>query len=462
MFRTRHAPASKTPFLAIIALLILSLCSMGVTVWMLVDFLREQRIVHELIANLPHDVRDSAEELIGELRLQFRLTILVILNAVLTTLAIVILWRAYHISQESLRDIKAQASDILSSMEEGVITTDLRGEITSINQRGRHFLQLEDDGIGHLLSEVCLHMPLDQYRKEMQERVHSEETRDFTVLLDGTLRTLRGFCQPLRNRDDRIIGHILQLRDVTERVFIDDRLRRMERYMGLGNLAAGLHHEIKNPLAALSLHVQLLEEQLDQSNVSDDIQEMLGVIKTEVLRVGGVLENFRDYASIGRLNFDKVDVVELLERQAAFLRPQARHQQVKIVVEAPGTDLPEISVDPIRLEQVLLNLVLNAMEAMPRGGEIRMRADLQSEEETLKLEVADSGPGIPKDLQDRIFDPYFTTKSQGTGMGLALCDKIIREHNGAIDCRSSPSGTTFQIILPIHITQLVGTRTEDD
>ncbi|MCA9041853.1 MAG: PAS domain-containing protein, partial [Planctomycetaceae bacterium] len=303
MFRVHQDPTSKTPFLAIVGLLVLSLSALGVTVWIMDDFLREQEIVQELIKTLPPEQTDSAEELIGELRWQFRLTILVILNMVLTALAVVILWRAYRASQESLQTIKAQASDILSCMDQAVITTTLDGEVTSINQRGRQFLQLPEDVVGQQLKEICTQIPLEQYRLEMSHRENSEETRDFTLELDGTLRTLRGFCQPLRDREDQISGHILQLRDVTERVLIDERLRRMERYMGLGNLAAGLHHEIKNPLAALSLHVQLLEEQLDQSDVSDEIQDMLGVIKTEVMRVGGVLENFRDFASVGHLHY---------------------------------------------------------------------------------------------------------------------------------------------------------------
>ncbi|MEZ6044313.1 MAG: ATP-binding protein [Planctomycetaceae bacterium] len=462
MFRIRQDPTRKTPGLAIIGLLVLSVSALLVTVWIMVDFLREQEIVQELIKKLPADMTASAEELIGELRWQFRLTILIVLNLVLTALAVVILWRAYRSSQESLRDIKAQASDILSCMDQGVITTSLSGEITSINRRGQQFLELSEDVVGQFLKDVCRQIPLEAYRQEMQAAVTSDETHDFTILLGGTVRTLRGFCQPLRDRSDQISGHILQLRDVTERVLIDERLRRMERYMGLGNMAAGLHHEIKNPLAALSLHVQLLEEQLDQSDASDEIQDMLGVIKTEVMRVGGVLENFRDFASIGHLHYDKIDVMEMLERQIKLLRPQAEMQQIIFELEPEEEPLRPLMGDRIRLEQVMLNLLLNSMEAIQKQGEIHLRAIPANDPEFIKVEISDTGPGIPPDLQDRVFDPYFTTKSQGTGMGLALCDKIIRQHNGTIDFRSSASGTTFEITLPIILKHLAPDRTEDD
>ncbi|QDU82186.1 Sensor protein ZraS [Polystyrenella longa] len=462
MFRIRQDPTRKTPALAIIGLLVLSLSALGVSAWIMVDFQREQIIVQELIKNLPPNMTASAEELMGELRWQFRLTILIVINVILTALAVVILWRAYRSSLESLRDIKAQASDILSSMDQAVITTDMQGEITSINERGRQFLQLEDDGIGHRLNEASSQIALEEYRQEMQLPESIEETRDFTLMLEGTLRTLRGFCQPMKNREFQVIGHIIQLRDVTERVLIDERLRRMERYMGLGNLAAGLHHEIKNPLAALSLHVQLLEEQLDQSDASDDIQEMLGVIKTEVMRVGGVLENFRDFASVGHLHYDDVEVQELLDRQLKLIRPQAEQQGVTLKTEFSTEPIPTVEMDRIRLEQVLLNLLLNAIEAMPEGGTISVEVTRMTEPDSVRIEISDTGSGIPVDLQDRIFDPYFTTKSQGTGMGLALCEKIIRQHNGALDFRSSPRGTTFRISLPLKMNHLETTRTEYD
>lgn len=215
--------------------------------------------------------------------------------------------------------------------------------------------------------------------------------------------------------------------------------------MALGSLAAGLHHEIKNPLAALSLHVQLMEEELDK-DAPDSVLEMLCVIKTEVARIGGVLEGFRDFASIDRLSCSELSIDELIDRQVKLIKPKADAQMIDVVVRISEA-LPPIHADRIRLEQVMLNLFVNAMDAMPDGGKLTIQ--LSTAPSAVRIEVIDTGPGIPEDLKKRIFDPYFTTKSEGTGMGLALCDKIVRLHNGTLDFRSSQHGTIFDITLPI-------------
>lgn len=446
MFRNQPAATGKTYRLAIAGLLGLSVTALAVTIWVMNDFLREQEIVAELITLLPPDGQTAAQELAGELRWQFRLSILVVLNLVVTAFTLVLLWRAYRSSQESLRDIKALAGDILSSMDQAVITTNLNGVVTSINRRGVEMLELTEDHVGRLIRELSDQLPLEQFRKATRETESPPEYQDFPILTRGTDRVLRAFCQRLHDREQEDIGDVIQLRDVTERVLMEDRMRRMERYMGLGSLAAGLHHEIKNPLAALSLHVQLMEEEFDDKT-PDTIQEMLSVIKTEVARVGGVLEGFRDFASVDRLSRSELDLRKLIDRQVKLVKPKTDLHHIEMLVEIPDS-IPPINVDRVRIEQVLLNLIVNAIDAMPQGGTLTIRATAVSPD-VIHIEVIDTGSGIPDDLKNSVFDPYFTTKSDGTGMGLALCDKIARQHHGTLDFRSSPHGTTFDLILPI-------------
>ncbi|MFK8114321.1 MAG: nitrogen regulation protein NR(II) [Rubripirellula sp.] len=447
MFRVQSTATNQKYRLAIIGLLLLSTAALAVTIWVMVDFLREQEIVEDLIRQLPVEATSSAEELAGELRWQFRLTTLVVLNLVVTGLAVVLLWRAYRSSQDSLRDIKALAGDILSSMDQAVITTDSSGNVTSINRRGLELLSPVGECVGRPLSELSREVPLDDFRKDWAAQKPVGMTRDFKVGGNLGERVLRAFCQNLSDINDNQIGFVLQLSDVTTRILIDDRLRRMERYMGLGSMAVGLHHEIKNPLAALSLHVQLLEEQLDEQGISDEAHGMIGIIKTEVTRIGGVLEGFRDFASISTLNCEKVDVQGIVERQVQLIAPQATQQRINVQTVFPDGAMPQVAADRIRLEQVLLNLLVNSMEAMPTGGELKIRA--LPTKDSVRLEVTDSGPGIPDDLKDSVFDPYFTTKSEGTGLGLALCDKIMRHHHGSLEFRSSTHATTFVMTIPI-------------
>ncbi|MFT5327259.1 MAG: signal transduction histidine kinase [Planctomycetaceae bacterium] len=450
MFRVNPTETSKAYRLAIVSLLALSAAAFAVTVWVMVDFLHEQEIVHGLISQLPPEAAPAAKELEGELRWQFRLSILVVLNLVVTAFAVVLLARANRATQESLRDIKAQAGDILGSMDLAVITTDLSGVVTSINRRGIEMLALDGEYVGRPLSDLSESILLEEFRQATQLNNDGSVTRDYSHSVKGSIRILRAFCQPLKNHEAEEIGNILQLRDVTERALMDDRLLRMERYMGLGSLAAGLQHEIKNPLAALSLHVQLLEEEIASSATTDEAQEMLSVIRTEVARIGGVLENFRDFASLGRLNLATVDLAGLIDRQVRLIGPQTNLQKIDIRVELPDEPLPSLQGDRVRLEQVLLNLLVNAMEAMPEGGTLTVRVETSraNDADTLRVEVLDTGPGITDAVRSRIFDPYFTTKNDGTGMGLALCDKIIRQHNGRIEIGSSQNGAVFEIILP--------------
>lgn len=446
MFRVQATATKKKFQLAIIGLLLLSTAALAVTIWVMVDFLREQEIVEELIQQLPVEATSSAEELAGELRWQFRLSTLVVLNLVVTGIAVVLLWRAYRSSQESLRDIKARASDILSSMDQAVITTNIAGDVTSINQRGLELLSLSGECVGRPLDGLSPDVPLDRFRCDWVAQKSFGMTRDFKTGANGQ-RVLRAFCQTLNDIEDNEIGFVLQLRDVTNRILIEDRMRRMERYMGLGSLAAGLHHEIKNPLAALSLHAQLLEEQLEEGDVSDEIQQMLGVIKDELSRIGGVLEGFHDFASVNRPNIGPLKLQDLVQRQVALITPTAQLQGVDVQMQVDGRFCDELMADRVRLEQVLLNLFVNGMEAMPDGGLLSVRVAQIGD--FVKIEVADTGGGIAPELHDRVFDAYFTTKGSGTGLGLALCDKIMRQHNGVLDFLSSSSGTTFRMTLPI-------------
>lgn len=179
---------------------------------------------------------------------------------------------------------------------------------------------------------------------------------------------------------------------------------------------------------------------------------MLGVIKTEVARVGGVLEGFRDFASVGRLNLAEVDLAKLIDRQATLIGPQAEARGIDVQVKLPTEPLLPVQVDRVRLEQVLLNLVINAMEAMPDGGTIIIRVSIVRDQtpHSIRIEIIDTGPGVDENVRSRIFDPYFTTKGEGTGMGLALCDKIVRQHHGSLDFHSTKHGSIFDITLPIE------------
>ena len=455
MFRRRSQEPVQHFGIAIAFLLLFSLASLGVTIWVMVDLVREQELVAQMLRKLPADTKPYAIEMAGELRWQFRLSIVVGLNLLATAMALILLWRAYRVSQASLRDIRALAGDILRSVDQAVITTNLQGHITSINQRGLELFEHDHQVIGQSLAALTAQLPLSELCNAVQHSSPAQLTRDYKYLPDGKTHVvrLRANCDILRGYDNQPMGHIIQLRDVTERALIDERMQRMERFLELGSLSVGLHHEIKNPLTALSLHSQLLEEELQQLQLETTATETLQIMRQEIARIGQVLESFRDFASLGHLHLAEEDVTELVENIRRLLGPEAHKHGIQLIVNKPAERLPLIPLDRVKYEQVVINLLKNAFEAMPHGGSVTVQLSLS---ETLNgpeqfcLTVQDQGEGIPPHLIDRIFDPYFTTKGDGTGMGLALCEKIIRQHEGSLDVSSSAAGSLFVVTLPVH------------
>jgi len=411
----------------------------------------EQAVVTRLVSHLEGNDLQVANELSSELGLQNSLSLLLVLNVVATAVAFSLVVRGYFSSERNLEDVKVLSADILASMDAGVITTDMTGRIISINPRGRELIGLNTDipvqtvrqlGPEHvLLATIC---------DELSKDHHPIRDRDYRTQRDGHGVALRAGCTMLRNRYKEEIGMVIHVRDVTEKALMEDRLRRMERYMGLGSLAAGLQHEIKNPLSALSLHIQLLGERLQKETVDEEVDEILDVLKSEVRRISGVLDGFRNYASIHEIGRATVDVSVMIEKLVRLLRPDAEQRMIKLIFEPPKNNFSLIQADSAQLEQVLLNLALNAVAAMSHGGVLRFR--VYDQEENLRIDINDTGNGIRPEIQSRIFDPYFTTRSDGTGMGLALCDKIVRQHDGSIDFETSPGGTTFTVLLPKQTT----------
>lgn len=432
---------------SLIALASLSLISLFATIWVLVNVRHELEIVSRLIGHLQGSDLEFANELSSELGVQRSLSILLILNTVATSIAFWIVSRAYLSSERNLEEAKVLSADILESMDIGVITTDNQGNISSINTVGRQLMAISNpESSESFASQAPGSQLLAEVYRDACRWISHPRDHEYRVDCNGQRRILRASGTMLRNRDQEQIGMVIQIRDVTDSVLIEERLRRMERHMGLGSLAAGLQHEIKNPLNALSLHIQLLGERLQKESEDPEINEMLDILYTEVKRIAAVLDGFQNYASIHEIGRTSVDVASLIDKLIRLLRPEAEQKKISLEFAVPPQQPLLIQADPAQLEQVLLNLALNAMAAMPNGGAVRFAVSI--EPQSIRLDISDTGYGIPPEIQSRIFDPYFTTRSDGTGMGLALSDKIVRQHDGRIDFQTSASGTTFSVHLP--------------
>ena len=248
----------------------------------------------------------------------------------------------------------------------------------------------------------------------------------------GRARRLRNIGAAADPEAQRKIGRELQ---------IADRLAALSRVSG------GVAHEVKNPLNAILLHVEVAKSKLASGDT--DVGQQMEIVSTEILRLDRVVKTFLDFTRPVELNLTTVSLHELVSEIVELARPQAAAAQIRIEVklEADGV---EVRVDRDLFKQAVLNLVVNAMQAMPDGGELGFEAG--GADDKAEIRIADTGAGIPPELREKIFRLYYTTKKEGSGIGLAMTFRIVQLHDGTIDFASEEGkGTTFFIRLPIAV-----------
>jgi len=228
----------------------------------------------------------------------------------------------------------------------------------------------------------------------------------------------------------------------------EQKLQQSERLSMMGHMAASIAHEIKNPLGSIKGAAQIIK---DKATSDKDRAEFADIIEKESDRLDGVVHDFLAYSRPGPSIILDVDVGDTLDTALKRLKFQAEKQGIAITFNSIKT--PLIKGDPEKLQQLLLNILLNAMQAMPDGGkiEVNCREILENTDKFIRIEISDNGPGIPANVLPNIFDPFFSTKSQGTGLGLAIAQAIVRQHKGSIAVDSAEGrGTSFVMLLPIN------------
>jgi PAS domain S-box-containing protein len=237
--------------------------------------------------------------------------------------------------------------------------------------------------------------------------------------------------------------------DVTDEQEMLRRTMRAERLAAVGTMAAGLAHEVRNPLNSANLQLTLLERRIERGDSAETTLPIARIVKGEIERLDRLVRDFLAFAQPRPFEPKAVDVEELITGIANLVRPEAEAAQVQVGVEVPPRT-PPVQGDPERLRQVLLNLTRNAIEAMQeRGGTLILRAHARADsgrDPTVDIEVEDNGPGFKE--ENPVFDAFFTTKPHGTGLGLSIVHRIVSDHGGTIRARSKPGSTCFSINLP--------------
>ena len=342
--------------------------------------------------------------------------------------------------------------DILDSIDRGIVTIDLQGKITSCNRALEEILEVEAKTIvGHSLEEAFRRE--DPFYQLLQESIREEpllQDRDLAYTSKkGRIKPLRVTTFPLKKKTGERVGGILLVKDMTEIRKLEERVQRASRLAALGQLTQRLVHEIRNPLSAMDINLQLLQERLGIRSEDPEIGRYLEIISTETRRLNEVLRNAQVFSKPESPDLETVDLHQIIDQVLFLIKEEAFRKKIEIS-ESLRAKHSTVKADPDQMKQVFLNLFKNCIEAMSEGGkfEVLSRNDVQGK--IIGVELVDTGSGIPMANLQNVFDPYFTTKKKGTGLGLSIVHNIIAQHGGTIDVTSwLGEGTIFSIILPL-------------
>lgn len=349
-----------------------------------------------------------------------------------------------------LADEKGFLETIFNAIHEGVIVTDLGGRINYLNRAACELFALE--------REACMGKPLSERLRgiEWEKLVESDKvvSRDMEVFYPRH-RFLNFYVVPLaldapRQKGQEHVGYAVILRDITESRRATDETIQSEKLTALTLLAAGVAHEIGNPLNSLHIHLQLMERKLRKVPEAQrkDLAKSLDVAREEIERLDAIIHQFLGAIRPAHLNLAPENINQLVGESVAFLENEIRDRNI-LVEQELRSDLPLLEVDRGQLKQAFYNVIKNAFQAMEQDGLLRIRTDL--EDEWLTVSFSDTGGGISPEQMSKIFEPYFTTKASGTGLGLLIVRRIIREHGGEIDLVSDEGkGLTFTLRLPLR------------
>ena len=349
---------------------------------------------------------------------------------------------------QEVRASEAYIYSLIESFSLGVLAMDCNLRINHFNKEFKKLLGSIEIKKGQNADEIIPWLKNQDIQNALNKSISSKSTQRlyFIELNKGeTFFNLSFF--PIIDIKNQVTGITLLVEDATERKRLRDQLAEYEKLSALSQLALGAAHEINNPLLGISSYLELIKEKTTSSKEKEEID----VVLENVYRISETIRGLLNFARPTPPQFTKVNLIALIEETISFISRQPIFRKINIEKKL-SSSFPQITADLNQIRQILINMFINAAQAMPKGGTLTVETSKVKFEEKIQINISDTGMGIPRENMNKIFNPFFTTKkSLGTGLGLSISQSYINNHNGSISVRSEENkGTTFSIILPIR------------
>ena len=355
------------------------------------------------------------------------------------------LMQSYRSTRASLSRIKAFSDNVVENVPIGLLALDHQGKIAAFNRGAEAILQLgAPQAIGQAAGHIIPVELLDEINHSKNQADVIEKEIE-CKLADGKIVPLEIGVSSLKDENDTFLGNVLLFKDLTEVRTLRREVARSQRLASVGRLAAGVAHEIRNPLSSIKGFATYFKERYPDR--SED-QQTADIMIQEVDRLNRVVGQLLEFARPVSIKPKPVSLQTLLDDSIKLIKDQAAAKGISIQTQN-NTQVAKVRIDPDRINQVLLNLYLNAIDSMEKGGELKVEINGDGHDRNIVIQVSDTGHGISRENLSKIFEPYFTTKSTGTGLGLAIAHNIVEAMGGKITVASDTQvGTTFTIALP--------------
>ncbi len=348
-------------------------------------------------------------------------------------------------SQSRLRRVEAFRDILISSLPVGLIATDNKGQIILYNQFSQELTGISEKvAIGNTTEVFSKTEEIQAALDASGKRKGIISQKEVQLVNDaGICHTVQLNHMAIIDREEKFVGTLLMIQDLSQVKKLEEELRRSERLAALGKMAAGVAHELRNPLSSIKGLALVLQSKFSKDNQDTETAKIL---VQEVERLNRSISELLDYARPQKLQKKGFDIHALLHKAVSLLSIDAEAAGVVMVTDFPDS-FPNIHADEDRLNQVFLNLFLNSIQAMSDGGTLRVTTVKRGD--TIRITVKDTGCGIASENLGRVFDPYFTTKPEGTGLGMAMSAKILEEHGGSMVVTSEEGeGTSVVVDIP--------------